>query len=277
MSIETDDILKRLISSLPEHAPKTDLWPNISDKLDDEISMSKLREILKQKEHTPKQTLWSNIENKLNLRYSKTSLFISFSILCSLFITCGVLWYLLNKHTNTAQSAIAVSDENQKFLSPVFRFVYRDIMKSAAPSDSSKNNADHDLGVINDTQAFINNLPVHVIPSQTLQDWLKQKDSLERVMRENDTINRGINEKKNVCSISGKVEWEMIKAGFVSLFVFAEEGKLISTIFEKKKFETGQQSYDFKLVDCNLRKDKKYILKLKINGAIIKEMELTAK
>jgi hypothetical protein len=61
-----DHIIQKLLSELPQHTPKSDVWRKINEKLDEDISMSRLRKILKSTEHSPKQDIWSNIETALD-------------------------------------------------------------------------------------------------------------------------------------------------------------------------------------------------------------------
>ena len=50
-----DHIIQKLLSELPEHTPKSDVWNKINERLDEDISISRLRKILKSTEHEPKQ------------------------------------------------------------------------------------------------------------------------------------------------------------------------------------------------------------------------------
>ncbi|MFH0865846.1 MAG: hypothetical protein V1904_06605 [Bacteroidota bacterium] len=75
-------------------------------------------------------------------------------------------------------------------------------------------------------------------------------------------------------NISGSIEWNMKKKGAASLIVYDEQGNYITSIFKDKKFETGQQTYNFQLVSCLLKPDTKYLVRLKVNNLTQKELVL---
>jgi len=77
---------------------------------------------------------------------------------------------------------------------------------------------------------------------------------------------------KKEYSISGKIDWTMNSNTFASLLVYDEQGNLISTIFNNRKFEEGEQSYDFKVVSCLIQKEKKYLVRLKIKDITQEEL-----
>jgi hypothetical protein len=73
-------------------------------------------------------------------------------------------------------------------------------------------------------------------------------------------------------NISGKLDWTMSSNTYASLLVYDEQGNLVSTIFEKRKFDEGDQSYDFKVVSCLIQKGKKYLVRLKIKDITQEEL-----
>jgi hypothetical protein len=73
-------------------------------------------------------------------------------------------------------------------------------------------------------------------------------------------------------NISGKIDWTMSSNTFASLLVYDEQGNLVSTIFDKRKFDEGEQSYDFKVVSCLIQKGKKYLVRLKIKDITVDEL-----
>ena len=81
---------------------------------------------------------------------------------------------------------------------------------------------------------------------------------------------------KNEYNISGKIDWTMKSGGFASLIVYDEQGNLVSTIFDKRKFDEGDQSYDFKVVSCLIKNGKKYLVRLKIKDVTQEEIICTA-
>ena len=73
-------------------------------------------------------------------------------------------------------------------------------------------------------------------------------------------------------NISGKIDWTMKGDGYASLIVYDEQGTQVTTIFEKRKFDEGNQSYDFKVVSCMIQKGKKYLVRLKIKELTQEEL-----
>jgi hypothetical protein len=61
-----DHILRQLLSNLPQHSPKSDVWNKISSSLDEDLAMSRLKRILKNSERPPRTDLWPAIESSLN-------------------------------------------------------------------------------------------------------------------------------------------------------------------------------------------------------------------
>lgn len=100
MKDDFDKIIQRLLSEMPQHTPKSDAWVNINKKLDEDLSLNRMREILKNTEHAPKQELWSNIENALDKSLKRspfyTSRFFRISLSSFIVVCTTVLLYLFN-------------------------------------------------------------------------------------------------------------------------------------------------------------------------------------
>lgn len=75
-------------------------------------------------------------------------------------------------------------------------------------------------------------------------------------------------------NISGKIGWNMKKKGSASLIVYDEQGNYITSLFTGRKFEAGEQSYDFKLVSCLLEPASKYLVRLKVDDLTQAELAL---
>ncbi len=292
MKKEFDYILKWLMSEMPEHTPKTDVWQNINEKLDEDASISRMREILKQNEHAPKQGLWDNIETELNKSHDRRTFF--FKILLSLFVIISsvLIYFTLHRSPDSITAKTSFRYKNKIFSNRLKSANQDNNDKHILSSGVNKNNSalfdssskkKQDLLVSNSigrttkktSDSFRqnnNNInpKSHIVPAQTLEDWLKNKDSTDNITRSNNSV------ETKAYSISGKMEWEMIKKGYVSLCLYGEEGNLITSIFEKKKFDIGEQSFDFKVINCKIEKNKKYILRLMIKNVVIKEMVFEA-
>ena len=297
MKFEFGRIFKQLLSEMPIHSARPDTWQKINDRLDDDIPISKMREALLQNEHEPKPELWETINKELDKRDNRNYFFnfISLKIFLPLLVI-GSSIYLYIVNQNSSKSLASENINRNKNTIDITRLKHFDSIKQMVRSAKTvhnnttfenKNNKKQYLIASNSTLKNTNNHYKHIQhfnkfdsstshtpPPQTLEEWLRHKDSSENVMQENDTgkMNFNIIEKESY-SISGIIKWDMAQKGFVSLSVYNEDGKLIKNIFDKKKYETGEQSFDFKIVDCHIEKNKKYFLKLKLKNVIIKEVE----
>jgi hypothetical protein len=73
-------------------------------------------------------------------------------------------------------------------------------------------------------------------------------------------------------SISGSIQWDMKKKGPADLIVYDEQGNYITVIFNERKFESGKQESNFKVISCLLKPDKKYLVRLKVNDLTQEEL-----
>jgi|GEM_PF-2254450 len=105
MKDDFDKIIQRLLSDMPQHTPKSDAWLKINEKLDQDLSLSRMREILKNTEHTPKQELWANIETTLDRSLVKppfySTRFFRISLSSFIIVSTAVLLFLFNNNSST--------------------------------------------------------------------------------------------------------------------------------------------------------------------------------
>lgn len=143
-----DHIIQKLLSELPEHTPKSDVWNKINERLDADISISRLRKILKSTEHKPKQDVWENIETALNSSlvrnpFYKTRIFkVSLTLLA---ITgTGLLYLLMNSPRNNniqlAKSGDRINEEKS-----ITRLIHENINKPVENINYHINNKSSDI------------------------------------------------------------------------------------------------------------------------------------
>jgi hypothetical protein len=105
MKDDFDKIIQRLLSEMPQHTPKSDAWLKINEKLDQELSISRMREILKNTEHAPKQELWANIETALDKSLVRppfySTRFFRISLSSFIVVSTAVLLFLFNNNSST--------------------------------------------------------------------------------------------------------------------------------------------------------------------------------
>jgi len=264
-----DIILKQLLSELPEHAPKPDVWRKIDENLDEELPMSQLRETLKNNEYSPKQSTWSNIEAELDKSFFFSRFFkISLSALL-LLVGTPILFFLFNNNSGSHTAENCHRDGREVFWGR---------KAITVPDDAGNQNQFSD---VNNYNISDNNTAF----SKQNNGILKKASPFKmQTIIHGNTIISGNNmesiqlnmEKKESC-ISGKIEWEMIKNDYASLYVYDEGGKLITTVFENKKFDKGNPSYNFNVTSCLIEKNKKYLVRLKVRKVLKKELACRAK
>jgi hypothetical protein len=105
MKDDFDKIIQRLLSEMPQHTPKSDAWLKINEKLDQELSLSRMREILKNTEHAPKQELWANIETALDKSLVRppfySTRFFKISLSSFIIVSTVVLLFLFNNKSSS--------------------------------------------------------------------------------------------------------------------------------------------------------------------------------
>ena len=262
MKIEFGRIFKQLLSEMPIHSAKSNTWIKINDRLDEDNSISKMRDALKQTEHAPKQDLWGDIESNLNridkIRFNYK--IISYGITLIAVVGGFLLFTLIYKKNDLQANEIIRSKNNTDILR--HKYVVIDNKKSNKQYLISSNN-------------YINKHNKYLQQKSKNDSLLANKlnnDSLKYLIHSNGTYDFDFTKKPSY-SISGIIKWEMVQKGFLSLDVYDEDGKFIKNIFEKKKYDAGDQLYNFKMVDYTIEKNKKYFLKLKLRNVIIKEIE----
>jgi len=299
MKDEFNHILNKFISEMPEHTPKPDIWQTIDAKLDEEIATSRLREILKNSEHAPNKKLWKNIENELDRTSGRTSFYFktSFILLLSSFIITGSLityFFLQKVSTNTtdkfsqrkneipAYHQSKISDQNNVKKQEISSEINKNtiitsnqiVEKNQSVYINNINNSENNPSYNSKYSRKSNTQKQTIVPPVTLDNYLNKNESKKKL---NDSNQTKIYIEKEEYSIYGEIKWNMIKSENVSLYVYNEEGKFVTSIFENRNFETGKQSYDFKVHNCHIDKDKKYIVRLIINNEIKNAMECVAK
>lgn len=73
-------------------------------------------------------------------------------------------------------------------------------------------------------------------------------------------------------NISGSIRWDMKKKGPASLIVYDEQGNYVTSVFKERKFDAGNQTYDFKVVSCLFEPGTKYLVRLKIKDLTQEEL-----
>ena len=262
MKIEFGRIFKQLLSEMPTHSAKPNTWIKINDRLDDDNSISKMRDALKQTEHAPKQELWGSIESNLNRFDNRRFNYTIISFVLPLLAVIGGFFISPLIHKNTDLQANEIIRSKNKI--DILRHKY-------AENDSKINNKQHLLASNNNIYKNNLNSQQKDKNDSSLAHELNN-DSLKYLIHSNGTYDFDFTKKPSY-SISGIIKWEMAQKGYLSLDVYSEDGKFVINIFEKKKYDVGEQSYNFKMVDYNIEKNKKYFLKLKLRNAVIKEIE----
>jgi hypothetical protein len=275
MKNEFDHILNQLISGMPVHSADPDTWQKINNRLDHDISMSRLREKMNKKEHSPEPETWSYIETELNRLDHRKRFFLNFSmaVTLSLLVIITTVSIFLFYHEGPQQKADSNTDRNNIEKTSFLK-------NSSIPGSKSNedDNTENNLKIVKHNTPSLNNpvLTGSKIPAVAQDNPHFINDSSGKFSPSVDFDKSVPNPNNNGCSITGKLIWWMPNKGNMSLYLFDEKGTLVKTIFEKEKFEEGEQYYNFKLVNCNIEKGKKYTLRLMNRKAMITELECIA-
>ncbi|MGD0343008.1 MAG: hypothetical protein ABSA76_15005, partial [Bacteroidales bacterium] len=138
-----DHIIQKLLSELPEHTPKSDVWNKINERLDADISISRLRKILKSTEHKPKQEVWENIETALNSSLVRNPFYKTriFKLSLSLFVIAGAgLLYLFMNSSRNNNIQLAKSGKYINEKESITRLIHKNTNKPVENINSYINN-----------------------------------------------------------------------------------------------------------------------------------------
>jgi len=77
--------------------------------------------------------------------------------------------------------------------------------------------------------------------------------------------------------ISGVISWEMPETGVATMKVYDETGNYITDVFVNKEYKEGIRYCDFKVVNCLIKPNQKYFVKLIIKEKTLKELACLSK
>jgi hypothetical protein len=75
-----------------------------------------------------------------------------------------------------------------------------------------------------------------------------------------------------VFTIEGDFDWEMPTPGFVSLYIYDNNGKQVKVVFQDLSATSGLQSYHYKVSDATFQFGELYWIRMKQNNRTIKEL-----